>query len=162
MDPAKRISAAVVALLTAGALTACSESTPYSAASPGPSSSSTCSLRTKPSVHGSSQADDAAALAALRSIPVPGAGQVPQYHRAAFGPTWADGDKSRCDTRNDVLARDLVEITRTADCRVLSGVLHDPYTGTIIAFISGPKSSIVVQTDHRVALSTAWKNGAWA
>ena len=37
---------------------------------------------------------------------------------------------------NDILRRDLVEVTTkpgTRDCVILTGTLHDPYTGTTIS-----------------------------
>lgn len=40
---------------------------------------------------------------------------------------------------------------------MLSGTLHDPFTGTTIDFQRGSKQ---VQIDHVVALSNAWQTGA--
>jgi hypothetical protein len=91
-------------------------------------------------------------------------GRAPRtgYDREQFGPAWADVDRNGCDTRNDVLARDLTGVAfeeGTHDCVVLSGTLDDPYTGTSIDFVRGP-SSAAVQIDHVVALSDAWQKGA--
>lgn len=91
--------------------------------------------------------------------------QIPRYDRQAFGQTWADEDHNGCDTRNDVLARDLARPTfkeGTHGCVVLSGTLAEPYTGTIIEFQRGQNTSGLVQIDHVVALADAWKSGAWA
>jgi Protein of unknown function (DUF1524) len=45
---------------------------------------------------------------------------------------------------------------------VLSGVLHDGYTGTTIQFRRGQTTSDDVQIHHIVPLSYAWRAGAWA
>ena len=83
------------------------------------------------------------------------------YDRVAkFGEAWLDVDHNGCDTRDDILARDLFHVTRRADCRVLSGALADPYTGTTIAFTRGQQTSAAVQIDHVVALLDAWQTGA--
>ncbi|MGW2017267.1 HNH endonuclease family protein [Streptomyces sp. NPDC001927] len=89
------------------------------------------------------------------------------YKRAEFGTTWSDetdalGGRNGCDTRDDVLRRDLSEL-RQGDrnpCVVLSGVLHDPYTGKKLPYSYRKASQI--QTDHVVALGAAWRAGAWA
>lgn len=85
-----------------------------------------------------------------------------KYQRDAFGPAWADVDGNGCDTRNDILARDLTDVTYKAgdDCVVASGTLHDPYTGKVIEFKRGRGTSKAVQIDHVVALSDAWNDGA--
>lgn len=82
------------------------------------------------------------------------------YSRARFGPAWADVDHNHCDTRNDVLARDLTGIRRSGSCIVLSGTLHDPYSGQTIHFTRGVKTSDLVQIDHVVPLGDAWISGA--
>ena len=72
-------------------------------------------------------------------------------------------DRNGCDTRNDILARDLEGETfkpGTRDCVVLTGTLDDPYTATTIAFERGNATSSAVQIDHVVALSDAWQKGA--
>lgn len=81
------------------------------------------------------------------------------YSRARFGPRWSDVDANRCDTRNDILARDLRELRRDGSCVVLDGVLDDPYTGDLVEFVRGPRSA-TVQIDHVVPLSLAWDTGA--
>jgi hypothetical protein len=85
------------------------------------------------------------------------------YSRDRFGSPWKDTDRNGCDQRNDVLARDLTGTTvkpETHHCVVLSGTLHDPYTGRTIPFTRGLLTSGAVQIDHRVALSWAWAHGA--
>jgi hypothetical protein len=86
------------------------------------------------------------------------------YTRVQFGQTWADVDRNGCDTRNDILKRDLTgEIFRekTRECVVLSGTLIDPFSGETINFVRGNVSSMEVQIDHVVALSNAWQTGAF-
>ncbi len=86
------------------------------------------------------------------------------YTRAQFGQTWADVDRNGCDTRNDILKRDLtaeVFKEKTRECVVLSGVLIDPFSGEKINFVRGNTSSMEVQIDHVVALSNAWQTGAF-
>ena len=93
-------------------------------------------------------------------------GRAPKtgYTRAQFGQTWADVNRNGCDTRNDILKRDLtaeVFKERTRECVVLSGTLIDPFSGEIINFVRGNVSSMEVQIDHVVALSNAWQTGAF-
>jgi len=100
-------------------------------------------------------------LATLATLPVKGRAPKTGYDREAqFGSAWTDVDHNGCDTRNDVLARDLTATTLGGRCRVLSGVLADPYTGATIAFQRGESTSALVQIDHVVALSNAWQSGA--
>lgn len=83
------------------------------------------------------------------------------YERDAFGSAWLDVDDNGCDTRNDVLARDLSAVRLADDgCTVLAGVLDDPYTGAEIDFRRGVHTSAAVQIDHIVPLSYAWRHGA--
>jgi hypothetical protein len=103
------------------------------------------------------------ALAALATIPVKGRAPMTGYSRDQFGTGWVDTDHDGCDTRNDVLARDLTGDTvkpGTHDCVVLTGTLADPYSGRTIAFQRGASTSTAVQIDHVVALSDAWQTGA--
>ena len=93
-------------------------------------------------------------------------GRAPKtgYTRAQFGPAWADVDRNGCDTRNDILKRDLTKEVfkeKTSGCNVLSGTLVDPFSGEIINFVQGAKTSSEVQIDHLVALSNAWQTGAF-
>ncbi len=86
------------------------------------------------------------------------------YTRAQFGPAWADVDRNGCDTRNDILKRDLTSEVfkeKTNGCTVLSGTLVDPFSGETINFVQGAKTSSDVQIDHSVALSNAWQTGAF-
>jgi hypothetical protein len=100
------------------------------------------------------------AAAALAALPVKGRAPKTGYARAQFGPAWADTDHDGCDQRNQVLGRDLTGVIKRGRCVVLSGSLHDPYTGDTVAFTRGPVTSEKVQIDHVVALSNAWQTGA--
>ena len=93
-------------------------------------------------------------------------GRAPKtgYSRAQFGPAWSDVDRNGCDTRNDILKRDLKAIvfkSPSNPCVILSGVLIDPYSGETIHFLRGVSTSALVQIDHVVALSNAWQTGAF-
>ncbi|MBF6094956.1 GmrSD restriction endonuclease domain-containing protein [Nocardia cyriacigeorgica] len=108
------------------------------------------------------------ALAALAALPVKGRAPKTGYDRELFGQSWSDdvsvaGGHNGCDTRNDILNRDLTSTTHkagTRNCVVLTGTLNDPYTGTVITFQRGQDTSTAVQIDHVVALSDAWQKGA--
>lgn len=101
------------------------------------------------------------ALAVLETIPVKGRAAKTGYDRETqFGQAWADVDRNGCDTRNDILNRDLADTTKSGTCRVLTGVLADPYTATTISFTRGAATSSAVQIDHVVALMDAWQKGA--
>ncbi|MGW1201147.1 HNH endonuclease family protein [Streptomyces sp. NPDC002536] len=107
------------------------------------------------------------AQAALAALPVKKAASKDGYDRTKqFGSAWSDstsapGGGNKCDTRNDILRRDLKnpQFEAGSKCVVASGTLADPYTGKTIRFERGPKSS-AVQIDHIVALSDAWQTGA--
>lgn len=100
------------------------------------------------------------ALETLATLAVKGRAPKTGYDRDQFGTRWLDVDRNGCDTRNDMLARDLTEVQRSGSCRVLAGVLADPYTGSVVAFTRGQGTSERVQIDHVVALSNAWQTGA--
>ena len=98
------------------------------------------------------------AVQILETLTVKGRAPKTGYARTLFGDGWllAGG----CDMRNVVLHRDLIGTAVSDDCKVMSGVLADPYTGTTISFTRGPDTSDLVQIDHVVALSNAWQTGA--
>ena len=102
------------------------------------------------------------AESALEGLPVKGRAPKDNYDREAFGQAWQDVDRNGCDTRNDILRRDLaaVAFTEGSRCRVAAGTFHEPYTGLMMDFRRGPESSKAVQIDHVVALSDAWQKGA--
>ena len=85
------------------------------------------------------------------------------YERRHFGQRWADVDRNGCDTRNDILTRDLTGVVhdpKTRGCVVLRGTLADPYSGRTIDFVKGDTTSTAVQIDHIVPLADAWRKGA--
>lgn len=103
----------------------------------------------------------------LNTLEIKGRAPKTGYERAKFGQRWSDDVEvefghNGCDTRNDILNRDLKNVTykpRTRDCVVLTGTLEDPYSGEIIEFERGPESA-KVQIDHVVPLADAWVKGA--
>lgn len=105
--------------------------------------------------------NDSIALQRLEALPVKGKAPMTGYDRSQFGPAWKDVDRNGCDTRNDILRRDL-RLTKlkpgTKGCVVASGTLDDPYTGGQIDFVRGPGSA-KVQIDHVVALGNVWVSG---
>ncbi len=106
----------------------------------------------------------ASGLSIIESQVTKGRAAKTGYTRAQFGQTWADVDRNGCDTRNDILKRDLtgeVFKEKTRECVVLSGTLIDPFSGETINFVRGNVSSMEVQIDHVVALSNAWQTGAF-
>jgi hypothetical protein len=104
------------------------------------------------------------ALSARTLLIVKGRASMAGYSRDRFGSAWEDADDNGCDTRDDILHRDLrrvVERAGTNGCVVVSGVLADPYTATSISYVRGHSR---VDIDHVVALGDAWRTGAarWA
>jgi hypothetical protein len=98
-------------------------------------------------------------ISTLNSLEVKGRAPKTGYSRAQF-PHWSDLDRNGCDARNDILKRDLTEVVfkvGTRDCKVLSGVLLDPFSNKVLTFTS-IKSAVDI--DHVVALSNAWQTGA--
>jgi hypothetical protein len=107
--------------------------------------------------------DAAAALAQLEQLTVAEPHNIATYDRDLFGQRWADVDRNGCDTRNDMLARDLTDVVTkpgTNNCVVLSGILHDPYTGETVAFERRSEGYQPVQADHLVPLALGWAHGA--
>lgn len=107
------------------------------------------------------------ALATLDKLRVAGRAAKTGYSRDQFGPAWSDdvsvpGGRNGCGTRDDILKRDMVDVTfkDTKNCVVATGTLHDVYTNKTIKFVRGPKTSDDVQIDHVIALSDAWQKGA--
>lgn len=99
----------------------------------------------------------------LAGLEVKGRAAKTGYSRDEFGQAWSDTNHNGCDTRNDILKRDLTSVVfkvGTNGCVVASGVLQDPYTATTISFTRGESTSAAVQIDHVVALSDAWQKGA--
>lgn len=106
-----------------------------------------------------------------------GVGEIParihshDYRRDAFGESWTDdttapGGHNGCDTRNDILDRDLRDKTYVSIKRcptaVATGTLLDPYTSALVPFTRGAQIGAAVQIDHIVPLALAWDLGARA
>ena len=101
-----------------------------------------------------------AAADALSRLAVKGRAAKTGYDRDSFG-FGDDIDGDGCQTRDDILARDLVDrMVLSGDrCETESGTLTDPYSGQPIDFVRGTTS---VDIDHVVALDDAWVTGAFA
>ena len=111
-----------------------------------------------------SYAEQQLAIKILDELEVKGRAPKTGFARTSFGSPWSDVDRNGCDTRNDILIRDLRSVVFQSQqnrCVVISGVLEDLYSGTKIDFVRGKSSSIAVQIDHVVALSNAWQTGAF-
>ena len=101
-------------------------------------------------------------MAVVLSLEVKGRAPKTGYDRALFGQAWQDVDRNGCDTRNDILRRDLTDLVvkaGTSGCVALSGTLVDPFSGAVIDFARGGSQ---VQIDHVVPLMDAWQKGAQA
>ncbi len=104
-------------------------------------------------------ANEPTTLAVLNQLEVKGRAPKNGYSRAAFT-HWSDLNRDGCDSRNEILKRDLTQIvfkTGTRDCKVISGQLYDPFSGKTLIFSS---SKSTVDIDHLVSLSNAWQTGA--
>ncbi len=150
------------ALHTAGIIAPDAEAAPATTSAPTGTDAPTIETETgAPGTTRASRTDADAARAELAALPVKGKAPATGYDRVGdFGTAWLDVDRNGCDTRNDVLARDLSAITRQGPCRVLTGTLVSPYTGATIGFVRGETTSTLVQIDHVVALENAWRTGA--
>jgi hypothetical protein len=109
------------------------------------------------------------AKSTLEKLPVKDVDFRQKYDRKAdFGDGWLDIDNNGCDTRNDILKRDMLAYDKNQqikykdnkNCKIESGSLYDPYTNSIKQFQYGTKTSSDVQVDHMVALKDAWLTGA--
>ncbi|MGX5718212.1 HNH endonuclease family protein [Arthrobacter sp. MAHUQ-56] len=102
------------------------------------------------------------ALSALDGLAVKGRAAGTGYDREEYGQAWLDVDRNGCDTRNDILRRDLVDVVfaEGSRCKVAAGHFREPYTGRDVVFQRGSESSRAVQIDHVVALGDAWQKGA--
>lgn len=114
------------------------------------------------------ESEPGTAAAALSSLPVKGKAGKVGYDRDEFGSPWSDatsaqGSRNGCDTRNDVLRRDLDAIViepGTSGCVPLTGTLEDPFSGDTLSFARGEDSASEIHIDHVVSLSNAWQTGA--
>lgn len=176
-----RIGAAAVGLLL-GALTlsGCtvpdqplgrdSVSTPTAPSAPAPPESATESARpdvtAAPPTHENGNPGEYQLL--LEGLAVKGRAPMTGYEREEFGQRWSDdvrvaGGRNGCDTRNDILRRDLEDPRirpGTQGCLVESGTLDGPYSGETMEFVRGTETSGDIHIDHVVALADAWAKGA--
>jgi hypothetical protein len=161
---------AAVTLLMTGACAGGSAN--HVSSSPSEAAGLTTTSSPTPTVSGPEQADpdpaisspgSSTALAMLATLAVKGRAPMTGYARGMFGAAWTDTNRNGCDTRNDVLRRDLTrrEIKPgTSSCVALGGWLApDPYTGARIHFVYGGASEVDI--DHVVALGDAWQSGAF-
>lgn len=109
----------------------------------------------------------AASRVVISQVRTAGRGPRTGYDRELFGPAWADDTgagvelaNNGCDTRNDILARDLVDLeVRSDGCLVATGqLLLEPYTGEPLVFTRDRPDEVHI--DHIVSLSAAWQMGA--
>lgn len=177
---ASRLGTAAIAVLALGVLVGCvdASSAQYATAPAAeqPSQSQSQSPNTAPKqgqgdqlspnptptpIPAPSAADTSTALGLLEQLPVKGRAPKTGYDRAdKFGTPWIDVDRNGCDTRNDMLQRDLTAVALAGPCKVMSGILADPMSGQTVQFVRGNTTSTLVQIDHLVALSDAWQKGA--
>lgn len=175
MKNRKLMATAAASLSLLISLSACSPAEPEAKPSASPSTSAT---QTAPAPQDEAPHDDhgghddheghdhgiiaseGKALAALEDLPVKNMTHTDDYERSAFGKAWDDVDNNGCDTRNDILARDLTEIVVDSSCKVQTGVFNDPYTGTVINFDRSTGNGGGVDIDHIIPLSLAWQTGA--
>lgn len=105
------------------------------------------------------ETDSTLAKDVLESLAVKEKDNSTKYYRKLFYDEWST-TSTGCNMREAILARDLEDVVLKG-CKVQSGVLQDPYTGTTINFQRGQETSAAVQIDHVVALSNAWATGAF-
>ncbi|WP_373284076.1 GmrSD restriction endonuclease domain-containing protein [Brevibacterium sediminis] len=181
LSSSRRTLAALAAVLSFGLLAGCAEdaqpavdTSSSSAADPTPTREASEASEDIPSPSDSDDTDEAGegdegragsaatgtASAMLAELTVKGRAPKTGYDGDLF--KWrADTDHNGCDTRNDVLRRDLTTITLKAGthgCIVLAGTLDDPYAGETYDF---DRSANAVDIDHVVARSNAWQTGAF-
>ncbi len=146
-------------LSTDAAQTPSPAATPTTTLSPVVAPGATVAPTTPPKSSTPKPATAGTALAGVARLVVKGRAPKTGYTRSQFGQPWFDTDRNGCDTRNDILRRDLVSRQMQNPCKVLAGTLApDPYTGRSIRFVYGGASEVDI--DHLVALSDAWQKGA--
>jgi uncharacterized protein DUF1524 len=143
-----RITSMVVSMVVAAG---CAGNVSLSGDGPSSSSSSKASKKDGKGKEGTARKE----LAGLKEAK---AGSMSGYSREEFGTAWKDVDHNHCDTRDDILARDLDGVKKRDKCVVTSGTLDDPYTGKTITFTKA--HAMEVQIDHIFPLALAWRMGA--
>ncbi|MDR1852627.1 MAG: HNH endonuclease family protein [Propionibacteriaceae bacterium] len=114
--------------------------------------------------------DAADALAELDALDVVARPKPdPSYKRSAFGSRWADVDHNGCNTRDDILFRDVdkgkpytAAQQGRCDHDMLAGTWLDPYTGKELVFadLKEQRQAQAIQIDHILPLAAAWRYGA--
>lgn len=110
----------------------------------------------------------AAAIIDAKALTVKGRAAKTGYSRDQFGAAWTDKvtvkfGMNGCDTRNDILKRDLVDVKfASGTCKVATGTLaYEPYTGAKnVKFVAGGAYENQLDAEHIVALGDAWQKGA--
>lgn len=164
------------ATVTAPAVTVTADAvtvTPEAVTEPGPTVTTTAPAVTVAAGEGDregTRSSDATGSAAdlLAALQVKGRAPKTGYDRDQFGSAWTDdvavqGGRNGCDTRNDVLRRDLEDLqvqSGTNGCVAQTGSLTDPFTGAVMPFVRGEDSGSQIHIDHIVSLSNAWETGA--
>lgn len=167
----------LLALVVAGALTACTGPTPATPEEPAetvsrataeidPGESTTLMTSTIKPATIPSPAEAAGQLASLRTT----TREPPRvsYSRSAFGDSWIDTDGNGCNQRDDVLLRDglpgtvLVQPQGACPHDVIAGEWLGPYTGKSLIFddLKDLSQAQALQIDHVVPLAEAWDSGA--
>jgi hypothetical protein len=112
----------------------------------------------------------AKSLKTLNTLPVKGKAPMTGYDRDQFGTEWDDAvgnfpySRNGCDTRNDILKRDLVNVKfdSGSDCDVASGTVpYEYYTGTKNYRFDSTDDEYATDLDieHIVALGNVWVTG---
>jgi hypothetical protein len=96
----------------------------------------------------------AVAAAELAALTVADEQNADTYDRDLF-PHWITVSGA-CNTRETVLVRDGQDVVTNASCAAVSGSWYSPYDGATWTAASD------IDIDHMVALSEAWRSGAWA
>lgn len=145
-----KVTSVVVSVFVAAG---CAGNVPLSGDGPSSSHSSKSSSKDK-----GGKGKEGTARKELAKLKEAAAASMSGYSRDEFGTAWKDVDHNGCDTRDDILARDLTKVKKRDKCTVISGSLDDPYTGKTVVFAKA--RAIQVQIDHVFPLGLAWRMGA--
>lgn len=141
-------------------------------ASAAPTTSASASASANPSMVPSAYSSAAIDALLEQVLVVADRPDIPGYDRdcgpgdgCVFGTEWNDDTgapdgHNGCDTRNDVLAEQLLDVTfapGSNDCDVVSGHFTDPYTGAKMDYATEGSQ---IHVDHLFPLAAAWDLGA--
>lgn len=116
----------------------------------------------QPEASPTTASEQSVVLTQLLNLAIKGRAPKTGYDRDLYGSAWSDVDRNGCDTRNDILLRDLTNVifrSGTGNCVVESGWFYDPYTNTEFEFVKTSSGSSI-EIDHIVSLSDSWQKGA--